>query len=104
MSLSVTLRVADSAAVTVGVNVTFMVQVLLADRLEPQVLLAAKSDAFGPAIETELIVRVVVSVFESVAVCDGLVEFTLTLPNVMLFGESVTVPDGAVPDPESAEV
>lgn len=88
----------------VGVNVTLIEHVPLAASVEPHLLLAVKSDAFAPVIETELMVSVVVSEFESVAIWDGLVEFTLTLPKLIVLGESVTVPDGAVPDPESAEV
>jgi hypothetical protein len=104
-SLSETLSIADSAAVVVGVNLTLIVQVpVVATRPVPQVLLWTKSEALAPAIVMEVIVRAVLLVFESVAVCAGLVEFRLTLPKLSVPGASVTAPAGAVPDPESDDV
>lgn len=67
-SLSATDNVADSADVVDGVNLMLIVQVPLAARLVPHVLLAAKSDAFVPAIVTELMLRVVDLLFDRVAV------------------------------------
>lgn len=67
-SLSATDNVADSAAAVVGVNFMLIVQVPLAERLVPHVLVAAKSEPFVPAIVIEVMLRVVDLPFDSVAV------------------------------------
>jgi hypothetical protein len=98
------LRVADSAPVIVGVNVTLMTQLELAASDAPHALPAAKSAAFGPARPTDVIVSVVALPLVRVTFVTGLVEFTFTLPKAIVVGAAVTEPTGAVPVPESAAV
>src|SRR5512136_1662203 len=71
-SLLVTTTVAARALMTVGVNVTLMVQLVAAARLAPQLLVWAKSPGLAPP---SAIVKVssVLPVLESVSGCDGLV-------------------------------
>lgn len=79
-SLSETDSVADSADWVVGVNVTLMVQLPpLAARVGGEtghVLVWAKSPAFVPVIEMELMVRAEVPSLVSVTVCAALVVFS----------------------------
>jgi hypothetical protein len=98
------LKVDDSALVVVGVKVTLIVQFEFAPSVLPHLLAAAKSLAFVPVIEIELIVSVVVLLFVSVTVCAGLVALTLTFPKLIEGGVAVTDPGGAVPVPLSVSV
>lgn len=98
------LSVADSAALIAGVNVTLTVQFELAASDVPHLLTAVKSDAFGPATPTEVMVRTVVLLFVSVTVWAGLVAFMFTFPKAIEVGATVTEPEGATPVPFSVSV
>lgn len=99
-----TLSVADSAEVVVGVNVTEIVQFVLAASDAPHLLVCAKSEALVPAMAIELIVKTVVLLFVSVTVCAALFVFKSTFPKLIEAGARVTVPVGAVPVPLSWSV
>jgi len=74
-SLSVMLRLADSAACVEGVKVTLIVQAEPAANVEPelgQVLVCEKSAAFVPVVAMLLMVSAAVPVFVSVTGCEGL--------------------------------
>ena len=74
------------------------VQLAEAARLDPQVVeVTAKSAGFAPESEPELRVTEFVVPFETVMVCEVLVEPALTLPKDRLLGVAVTL----VPRPES---
>jgi hypothetical protein len=92
--LSVAVRVPD----TDGLNTTLTVQLAAAARLEPQVLLEmAKSPGFEPPIVIPLMVMEDVVPLLNVAVWDALVDPTAVFGKPMLVGETVTLPDEAVP-------
>jgi hypothetical protein len=102
---SVKLSVAVRAPLAVGLNTTEAEQVLAAARLVPQVLLAIlKSPAFAPDIATLLIEIEVLNPFDSVTVCEALLDPTFMLVNVRLVGLADTVPLAAVPVPVSVMV
>ena len=63
-----------------------------------------KSPAFVPDIATLLMVIEELNVFESVPVCDALLDPTKTVPNERLVGLAVTLPPELVPSPETATV
>src|SRR5580704_11303198 len=98
------LSVADSAPTIVGVYVTLIVQFVLAASDAPHALAAAKSDAFGPARLTEVMVSAVALPLVSVTFVTGLVELMLRVPKAIVVGATVTEPTGAVPVPESMAV
>ena len=103
---SVKLSVALRAPAAVGLKVTEALQLVEADRLAPQVLLAiAKSPALVPEIATPLIVIDDVCPFVNVADCDALVDPIDVLANVRLEGVAETLPpDPPVPRPVSVTV
>ena len=74
----------------VGVNVTEIVQLALAARLDPQLLVSAKL----PEAARLLIEREAVPVFFKVTLCAALVVATVWLANVRLVGDKLTT--GAV--------
>jgi hypothetical protein len=77
--------------VAVGLKVTLIVQLAAAARLDPQVLVCAKSLAFAPVMLMPiLVIEVVVLLLVMVMVCAALVVPTLWLLNVRLAGESWT--------------
>ncbi|HEX5235716.1 MAG TPA: hypothetical protein VFW25_10345 [Silvibacterium sp.] len=79
--LLVMLHEAVSGATIVGVNAMLTAQLADAARLEPQVVdVTAKSAAFVPEIPAELRVTAFAVVFETVTVCEVLVDASATLP------------------------
>lgn len=91
VALSRTANLAVRKPTAVGLNVTLIVQLALAARLPPQVLLGeAKSPASAPVNVMLLIFSVAVPVFLSVTVFAALVTPTTTLPNAKDVGVSVT--------------
>jgi hypothetical protein len=105
LAVSEIVSVADREPLAVGLNVTATVQLADAARLLPHVLLAIKkSPGFVPVIAMLLIVIEAVVPFFNVAVCEALVEPTLTLPNERLVGLILTAPVPPVATPDSATV
>ena len=72
-SLSVTLRVAVAAPVTVGVKVTLMPQFAPTASVAPQVVVCAKDDADAPLMVMATPLRAEVLLLVRVAVCGVLV-------------------------------
>ena len=104
-AVSETVRVAARAPDVVGLNATVTVQLADAARLAPQVLAEmVKSPEFVPVMDTLLIVIEVVPPFFRVAVCDALVEPTVTVPYARLVGLNVTAPVVLAPVPERETV
>jgi hypothetical protein len=98
--LLVMLNVALSAPVTLGVKTIAAVQLADAAKLDPQVVdEIEKLLALVPVIETELSATELEVVFETVMVCDALLDPSLTLPKDRLGGPMVTEP---MPVPEVA--
>jgi hypothetical protein len=105
VALSVMVKVPVRGPVTVGVNVTLIVQVFdpavagkVAGQADVPVLVSAKS----PDAAMEMIVRGPVPVFVSVTVCAALIIFSSWLPKVRLVGASVTAGVGFAPVPVNA--
>jgi hypothetical protein len=84
----------------VGLNVTLIVQLAPAARLDPHVFVCAKS----PLATIELIAAAAFPVFCTVTVCAALVAPTVVLPNVRLDGlvESVALVPPPPPPPPAA--
>src|ERR1019366_6469190 len=102
---SIKLKVAVRVPVDSGLKRIVTVQLAWAARLDPQVLLEMlKSPAFVPEIAMLLIVMEVASPFDSIAACDALVTPTAVLAKESVVGLAVTLPDAAVPVPESVTV
>jgi len=72
--LSATLNVALVAPVTVGLNVTVIVQLAPAASVAGQAFVCANNDAFAPVMLTTILFTAPVLVFFSVTVCAALVE------------------------------
>ena len=105
LALSVRASVAARALVAVGVNVTLMVQLVLAasvEGLRGQLFVWPKSPGFVPPIAMLVIVNGALPVFESVTAWAGLVVLTCWLPKGTDEGVRVTV--GTVPVPERLTV
>src|SRR5208282_4477116 len=90
-ALSVNVMLPVSVPAAVGVKVTEMVQLALAARLVPQVLVCAKL----PVAAMPLIDRAPAPVFFKVIVCAALVVPTVWLAKVRLVGEKLTAGVGA---------
>src|SRR5215472_13776492 len=75
-----------------GVKVTLMVQCAFGARLEPHVLLSAKSGAFVPPIAIPLMVSVAAPTFVSVTLFRALVVPSTWSANFKLEGERVILP------------
>src|SRR6266568_3815869 len=104
LAVSETVNVAARDPDTVGLKTMLIVQPVDAARLLPHVLLAiVKSPGFVPVKEMLLIVIAELVLLASVAVCDALVEPTLTDPNEKDVGLMETVLL-RTPVPESATV
>ena len=98
------MSVPEREPVAPGVNVTRIVHELPFARVVPHVPPArAKSLPFVPVNETEIPVIPIPMVFESVKLAAELVIPTISEPNELLDGESVTAPV-VVPAPDSAAV
>ena len=102
-SLSETLRVAVTAPVMVGVNVTLIVQLAPAARDDVQRLFCAKEDAFAPVMLTAMPVIRTALLFFSVTVFAELVVLTPWFPKATVAGERKTGA-GARPVPVSSTV
>jgi hypothetical protein len=90
---SATLSVAERDPLVLGLNVTEMLQLAFAARLDPQLLLdMTKSPALLPAMPTLLIVIAELVLLLSVAVSAALLEPTFTEPNENEVGLIVTLP------------
>jgi hypothetical protein len=101
VKLSVAVRVPDA----LGLNTMAAVQLADAARLAPHVLLdTVKSAALVPVMATPRIVMAAEVPFDSVAVCDAVLEPIEVLANVRLAGVADTLPDAPVPVPDSATV
>ena len=101
LDVSETVSVPAREPDAVGLNVTLIVQLAEAARLLPHVLLAIKkSPWFVPVVAMLLIVIEALLPFFRVAVCDPLVEPTLTLPKENDVGLILTTPAPPVPNPE----
>lgn len=66
-------RVAERAPPAVGLKVTLIEQLTPAAKVDPQVVVRAKSALFAPVMEVAIPVRVVVPLFFNVTVCAALV-------------------------------
>ena len=84
---------------TAGVKLTLMVQPAPAETELPQLLVSAKSLAFVPVIAMLEIVSAVLPVFVNETDDAPLVVPAPWLENVKPVGDSVTVPEAAVPVP-----
>jgi len=88
-------RVADSAAVVVGVKATLRVQLAPAARVagdRGQVFVSEKSDPLAPEKAILEIVRATFAPFVSVTVWAVLLMLTVWLPNASVVGAAETVP------------
>ena len=86
---------AERAAVTVGVNVTLIVQLAPAPRLAPHVFVCAKSPGLVPARPILLIVSADVPVLDTVTIWAALAVFIIWFPNVNAAGDTPAI--GAAP-------
>jgi hypothetical protein len=104
-ALVVTVTVAERAPSAPGVNDTLKVQLDPAATLVPEQLSSdfVKSAEFVPLIATLVTDSAAVPVFDTVTVCAALVAPTVTVPKLMLVGETLTA--GVPPPlPDSATV
>src|SRR5438046_1014349 len=85
-----TVKVPFRAPAMVGVNVTVIVQLPPAARLEPQLLVCAKSPELEPVKPMLLILKAVFWGLVSVSFWPGLVVFKYWFPNVNAIGDTVT--------------
>jgi hypothetical protein len=97
-ALLVTVTAPVRAPAAVGVKVTLIVQLAPTARVVPQLFVCAKS----PLAVIELIVALVVPLFDSVVDCDAVVEPTTVEANARLAGLALSAGPGAVPVPLSA--
>jgi hypothetical protein len=98
-SLSVNTRVADSAALTEGVNVTPTVQVvppatLLPQVFEPEAIAKSVAGAAGEIGTTVMLVKVTVLVvlLVTVTVCGAVATPIACVPKLILVGDTVRLP------------
>jgi hypothetical protein len=97
-ALSARERLALRAPAADGVNITLMAQLAPALRLEPQVLVSAKSAAFAPVTVTLVSDIVELPVFVSVTDWDALGEPTALFPKERLVGANVAMASTPVPE------
>ena len=83
-------RVAERAPPAVGLKVTLIEQLTPAAKVDPQVVVRAKSAVLVPVKEMLRDVSVVVPMFFSVTVCAALVVLTVWLAKVTFVGLTVT--------------
>ena len=100
--MSAMVSVADRAPEAVGVNVILMVQLALAAKLAPQLLVCAKSPLLTPAMLMLVRLNAAVPLLVSVTAWAALPIPTDWLPNAIDVGESVAA--GAPPVPERTSV
>lgn len=98
-ALSATVSLALIAPAAVGAKVTEIVQLALALRLLPHVVVVPKSRGLVPVVVMLLIFRVAFPLLVSVTVFAALVVFTVSLPKAMVSGLKDT-PGFEVPLPE----
>ena len=96
-SLLVTVRVVERAPVTVGVNVTLIVQLPPAATLVPQPLACAKSPGVPPVSPMLTLSKGAVPVLESVTVCATLAVLNCWFPNTIVGGDTPAI--GVTPVP-----
>jgi len=102
VALSAMLKVAPRVPPARGLKVTAIEQLAFTARLEPHVLVPAKSPAFDPEIDTTTLVNVVVPVLDRVTLWLALAVPTFWLAKVSAVALSLTSGDPVLaPVPES---
>ena len=101
-ALSVIRSEALREPVAVGLNVTLIVQLAPAARLEPQLFVCEKFEEFVPANAMLLIVSAPVPVLVNVTGLAALVVFTIWFPNASDVGDRLTTGTRVTPVPVNA--